>query len=99
MQRYFEGELEVWREQAEAGQMFVLPLAPDRIMKNNVSGGPPYGVIVPDSCADGLFVGETTMPFVSYLNWVFRNGGFPWPTAPDNQWQLKRTLAKDLLPL
>jgi len=99
MQRYFEGELEVWREQAEAGRMFVLPLAPDRIMKSNVSGGPPYGVIVPDGCADGLFVGETAMPFVSYLNWVFRNGGFPWPTSPDNQWQLKRTLAKDLLPL
>lgn len=99
MQRYFEGELEVWPEWAGADRMFVLPVAPDRLHKNNVSGGPPYGIILPDSCADGLFVGETTMPFVSYLNWVFSNGGFPWPTAPDNHWQLKKALAKDLLPL
>jgi hypothetical protein len=39
------------------------------------------------------------MPFVSYLNWVFSSGGFPWPTLPDNQWLLKTALAKDLLSL
>jgi hypothetical protein len=39
------------------------------------------------------------MPFVSYLNWVFRHGGFPGRTAPDNRWQMKRALARDLLPL
>ena len=99
MQRYFEGELEVWRECADADRMFVLPVAPDRLHKDNISGGPPYGIILPDGCADGLFRGKTTMPFVSYLNGVFRNGGFPWPTAPDNHWQLKKALAKDLLPL
>jgi hypothetical protein len=99
MQRYFEGELEVWHSWAGADRMFVLPVSPDMVHKDNVSGGPPYGIILPDGCADGLFVGETTMPFVSYLNWVFRNGGFPWPTAPDNHWQLKQALAKDLLPL
>ena len=38
------------------------------------------------------------MPFVSYLNLVFGNGGFPGRTAPDNQWQLKQDLARDLLP-
>jgi hypothetical protein len=68
-------------------------------LKENISGGPPYGVILPDASADGLFVGETTMPFVAYLNWVFRSGGFPWPTAPDNHWQMKQALARDLLPL
>jgi hypothetical protein len=99
IQRYFEGELESRHEWAGADRLFVLPVAPDRIHKKNVSGGPPYGIILPDGCADGLFVGETTMPFVSYLNWVFSNGGFPWPTAPDNHWQLKKALAKDLLPL
>jgi hypothetical protein len=62
----------------------VLPLAPDMLHKENLSGGPPYGVILPDGSADGLFAGETTTPFVSYLNWVFRNGGFPWPAASDN---------------
>ena len=99
MQRYFEGELEAWGEWPGADRMFVLPLAPDRIHKMNVSGGPPYGIVLPDGCADGLFVGETTMPFVSYLNWAFSHGGFTWPTAPDNHWQLKKALAKDLLPL
>ena len=39
------------------------------------------------------------MPFVSYLNWVFRHGGFPGRTMPDNRWQMNRALARDLLPL
>ncbi len=100
---YFEDEHEQWREwaahdPAEAG-LFVLPLAPDRLHKKNVSGGPPYGLILPDASADGLFAAETTMPFVFYLNHVFSNGGFPGRTTPDNQWQLKQALARDLLPL
>jgi hypothetical protein len=71
----------VWRRQAarnpERAGLFVLPLSPDRVHKENVSGGAPYGFILPDGCADGLFAGETTMPFVSYLNHVFSHGGFP----------------------
>lgn len=99
---YFEDELAHWREwssQDAAAGPFVLPLAPDRLHKENVSGGPPYGIVLPDGCVDGLFVGETTMPFVSYLNWVFRHGGFPWPTATDDQWRVKHACARDLLPL
>jgi len=38
------------------------------------------------------------MPFVSHLNWVFSHGGFPGRTAPHNQWQMKQSLARDLLP-
>jgi hypothetical protein len=72
---------------------------PDRLHKENVSGGAPYGIVLPDACADGLFAADTAMPFVSYLNWVFRNGGFPWPASAQNQWQVKQALAKDLLPL
>ncbi len=99
---HFEESNEGWREwaaQDPAAGLFVLPLAPDRLHKENVSGGPPYGVILPDGSADGLFACETTMPFVSYLNWVFGKGGFPWPTASDNQWRVKQALARDLLPL
>ena len=101
--RYFEGEHEEWRERAardpgDAG-LFVLPLSPDRLIKENASGGPPYGLIIPDGSAEGLFAAETTMPFVSYLNHAFRHGGFPGQTAPDNQWQLREALARDLLPL
>jgi len=99
---YFEESHEAcreWAAQDPAAGLFVLPLAPDRLHKENVSGGPPYGVILPDGSADGLFADETTMPFVSYLNWVFSNGGFPWPTASDSQWRVRQALARDLLPL
>ena len=77
----------------------MLPLAPDSLIKDNVSGGPPYGLILPDGSADGLFAAETTMPFGSYLNWVFSHGGFPGRTFPDNRWRMKQSLARDLLPL
>lgn len=102
IQEYFEESHEAWQELGEqkpgAGS-FVLPLAPDRLHKDNVSGGAPYGIVLPEACVDGLFTANTAMPFVSYLNWVFRNGGFPWPTGSENQWQVKHALAKGLLPL
>jgi hypothetical protein len=79
--------------------LFVLPLAPDRLHKDNTSGSGPYRIVLPDGCVDGLFAWETTMPFVSYLNWVFRDGGFPWPSGDNNQWQVRHHLVKDLLPL
>jgi hypothetical protein len=100
---YYEDELRAHRELSSNGPddfgPFVLPLAPDRLHKDNVSGGPPYGILLPDGCADGLFVAETAMPFVSYLNWVFRSGGFPGTTTSPDQWQVRRSLAEDLLPL
>ena len=78
---------------------FVLPVSPDRLHKDNVSGGPPYGIVVPDGCADGIFAAEAAMPFVSYLNWVFSSGGFPGCSASPAPWALRQSLAKDLLPL
>lgn len=79
-------EVDTRQEQADA-TLFVLPVAPDRPTKGDVSGGPPYGVVLPDSCADGLFVGETTTSFVSYLNGVFATGGFPHaPTSVAGRW-------------
>jgi hypothetical protein len=99
---YFDTSHRMWLARAAespgAGP-FVLPLAPDMLHKQNASGGPPYGMILPDGCADGLFAAETTMPFVSYLNWVFRHGGFPWPTESARQWQVGQALTRDLLPL
>jgi hypothetical protein len=100
---YFEGELDAYKQwSAGAGDdtnPFVLPLAPDRLHKDNVSGGPPYGIILPDGCADGLFVAETTMPFVAYLNWVFQHGGFPGRSSSPDAWKVRQSVAKDLLPL
>ncbi|GAA2708161.1 hypothetical protein [Actinoplanes palleronii] len=99
---WFTEEWDGWQEQQAEdpdGDLFVLPAAPDRFHKDNTSGGMPYGFILPDTCVDGLFSWETTMSFVSYLNWVFSEGGFPWPSGDDAQWQVRHHLVKDMLPL
>ncbi|MFI6095804.1 hypothetical protein ACIA8G_09650 [Lentzea sp. NPDC051213] len=97
---YLDDEFTQWQEDPEDAGLFVLPLAPDRLHKDNTSGGAPYGIVLPDGCVDGLFSGEgTTMPFVAYLNWVFSEGGFPWATGAEGEWRTKRRLAADLLPL
>ena len=103
IREHFEDEWNDWRdycaENPHAAEPFVLTLAPDRLHKENVSGGSPYGIILPDGSVDGLFAGETTTPFVSYLNWVFLHGGFPEPTGSESEWTVKQDLARDLLPL
>jgi hypothetical protein len=101
IRRYFEEGYEGWRKGLPqlGDSLFTLEVAPDRFHKANVSGGQSYGIIVPDGSAEGLITGEVTMPFVSYLNWVFRNGGFPWPEPGNPHWQIRRVLAKNLLPL
>lgn len=97
---YYEGELDAWKEwiadDPDAGG-FVLPVAPDRLHKGNVSGGGPYGFRLPDATAEGLFIGEVAMPFVAYLNWVFRHGGFPGPASGEHQWQVRQSLAQGML--
>ncbi|WNV86996.1 hypothetical protein [Umezawaea sp. Da 62-37] len=95
----WNGWLELQGEDPGAAGPFVLPLAPDRLHKDNTSGGGPYGIVLPDTCVDGLLTCQTTMPFVSYLNWVFGEGGFPWPSGDDGQWRVRRHLAEDVLPL
>ena len=54
-------------------------LAPDDLHKDNVSGGDPYGVYLPNPSADFLFFyGPHRLPFVSYLRLaILRWGGFP----------------------
>ena len=80
-------------------------LAPDKFFKAGHGGGRSYGMVVPDGCADGLFSWEESVtPFVSYLNIVFRCGGFPdfrkssSDTSRGSR-HVTRALAKDLLPL
>jgi hypothetical protein len=99
---HFEGEYEAWREwsgENEDADGFVLPVAPDRLHKANVSGDDPYGFRLPDGTAEGLFVGEVAMPFVAYLNLVFGHGGFPAAVPGDRQWSIKRELASGLVEL
>lgn len=99
---YFDDELDGWREWAEQDEdatAFVLPLAPDRLHKDDTSGGEPYGLILPATTVDGLFEGETTVPFVDYLDRAFRHGGFPGgPHSPAGE-RITSLLAADLLPL
>lgn len=99
---YAQDEVARWRDDAARQERgpFTLPVAPDRFHKANVSGGSPYGIVLPDGCADGLLsTDDGTMPFVSYLNQVFRHGGFPWVTGTEGQWKVTRPIAKDILPL
>lgn len=79
---FYDGELDAWRDSTgddPSAGCFVLPVAPDRLHKANISGGAPYGFRLPDGCAEGIFVAEVAIPFVDYLNQVFRSGGFPGP--------------------
>jgi hypothetical protein len=97
---HLDDEFQQWEEDPEGAGPFELPVAPDRLHKENTSGGGPYGIVLPDRCVDGTFSWEAgQMPFVSYLNWAFSEGGFPWDTGAEGEWQIKRRLARDLLPL
>jgi hypothetical protein len=72
-----------WRDRIDVGDTpkggpFRLGLAPDNYHKDNYSGGSPYGVTVPELCADPLFGGDDfQMRFTNYLRLSFRWGGFP----------------------
>jgi hypothetical protein len=103
IQKHFTDEWEQWRKYPEKhpeSRPFILDLAPDRLHKENVSGGAPYGMRLPDACADGLFRAEASMPFVEYLNWVFRRGGFPHYTGDSTkEWEVTYKRAEDLLRL
>ena len=99
---YFNEEWEQWHESAEDPEagLFILPLAPDRLHKENVSGGSPYGMQLPDSCADGLFRAESALSFVEYLNWVFHRAGFPHCTVVGTkEWEVTYNRGRDLLRL
>ena len=81
IEAYLADEVQAQTEQNEDDEDLVLPVAPDRLHKANVSGGLPYGIVLPDAGIDATFVAESTVPFVDYLNHVFAHGGFPWPTS------------------
>ena len=61
----------------EVGAFGIL-IAPDVYHKDNVSGGPPYSILVPNARADAPLVYEQNgTTFVDYLRICFRCGGFP----------------------
>jgi hypothetical protein len=91
---------------------FKCPIAPDVIHKDNVSGGPPYSIRLPDLSADGALYDEWhSVRFVQYLRIaILAWGGFPglsqenpcakWRTRPVDQATLARVkeLTNDLVP-
>jgi len=102
----FESEFADWGANCEyygATEVgpFRLPVAPDIYHKDNVSGGPPYSLILPNSAVDGYLQEEwhqTT--FVDYLRIVFQSGGFPgFEQGPQPLPPKLVALRHDLLPI
>jgi hypothetical protein len=98
-------EYEDWRftisEGLEDEGEFGVPIAPDALHKDNVSGGPPYMIMVPNSAIDAIVLYEKHQTtFVNYLRICFAYGGFPGV-----QWsniEIPRALAAlshDLIPI
>lgn len=58
---------------------FEATLAPDDLHKDNISGGLPYAIALPDPSADSVFLNERRgLLFVPYLRLaILRWGGFP----------------------
>ncbi|GHF31121.1 hypothetical protein GCM10017781_04130 [Deinococcus metalli] len=76
-------------------------IAPDEYHKEDISGGPPYSIALPNAAADARVEFEwhdTT--FVSYLREAFACGGFPGlARAAGGMPSVVRELARDLVPL
>jgi hypothetical protein len=66
---------------------FPVDLAPDAFHKADVSGGPPYGVELPDDAIDPTWRNDDAHPdatFVGYLrSALLRHAGFPGWARPD----------------
>lgn len=99
--------LSEWRERRsdvdpELDDPWNLDLAPDYLHKANISGGSPYGVELPHLGADPIFVNEEHgLPFVEYLRFAFRWGGFPGLERHAHSVEVRRFLAemtKDMEP-
>ena len=105
--RHFKSEHDSWKfNLKEGGDLgpFALDVAPDALHKTNISGGAPYGVLVPDASVDATFRYDdgALLPFIEYLRLVFRCGGFPgtWRrNCGPHVTAARRALSKGLLEL
>jgi hypothetical protein len=72
-------ELDPGEAKIDGSSKFEAVLAPDDLHKDNISGGAPYAIALPDPSADSLFLNERHgMLFVQYLRLaILRWGGFP----------------------
>lgn len=76
-------------------------IAPDEYHKEDISGGPPYSIALPNAAADARVEFEWhNLDFVPYLREAFSCGGFPGLTrVPGGLPAVARDLSRDLLPL
>jgi hypothetical protein len=80
---YVTGLFEEWEDERsgvdpELTDPFSLDLAPDDLIKANISGGAPYAIELPFLGADPVFANEShELPFVDYLRLCFNWAGFP----------------------
>lgn len=87
--------LEDWEEPCLAW------IAPDEYHKDDISGGPPYGIVLPNAAADAQLENEWHQTsFVEYLRQCFVCGGFPGLSRElGGLPETERLLATGLLPL
>lgn len=90
---------EEYEEGAEGARWFAA-LAPDDLHKDNVSGGDPYGVQLPNPSADFPFMYEPhNLLFVPYLRFaILRWGGFPGLEGSGIHFEPLESLTADLEP-
>jgi len=103
---YYRNQLEEWRyaiehDGPEETGPFRLNFAPDALHKVNVSGGGPYGMIVPDDQIDGMLdLDGRRIYFTDYLRECFEWGGFPgFARMPECDNGTITNLAKNLIPI
>ncbi len=79
---------------------FEASLAPDDLTKDNVSGGSPYGLRLPDPSADFILNFERhNLLFVPYLRLaILRYGGFPGLEGRQAELDVLGSLVEDLEP-
>ena len=72
-------ELDDMDEMIDSMGHFEASLAPDYLHKDNISGGSPYAVELPNPAADFVLLNERhELHFVPYLRMaILRYGGFP----------------------
>jgi hypothetical protein len=73
------------------GDTFLCPIAPDVLHKDNVSGGSPYSIRLPNAGADALLCNEWhNVGFIAYLRIAILDwGGFPGLSQanPQDKWR------------
>ena len=93
-------QIDIAEGYADDSALFKAGLAPDELHKDNVSGGAPYSVAMPDTSADFTLLNERhNLLFVPYLRMaILRWGGFPGLDAQEVPFQALGDLVAGLEP-